>query len=133
MAIEHTGILQIHVSVTDIERSVAFYRDVLGLRHLFTVQGQPMAFFDAVGVRLYLAVPEDERFRSRPVVYYGVADLDDAHETAVARWCRGDIRTAAGAPRRHHRAVDRLCPGSGRDADRPESGKGVLTARVSLG
>ncbi len=89
MAIEHTGILQIHVSVTDIERSVAFYRDVLGLRHLFTVQGQPMAFFDAVGVRLYLAVPEDERFRSRPVVYYGVADLDDAHETAVARGAEG--------------------------------------------
>ncbi len=89
MAIEHTGILQIHVSVTDIERSVAFYRDVLGLRHLFTVQGQPMAFFDAVGVRLYLAVPEDERFRSRPVVYYGVADLDDAYETAVARGAEG--------------------------------------------
>ncbi|MGI8652098.1 MAG: VOC family protein [Geodermatophilaceae bacterium] len=58
MAIEHTGILQIHVSVTDIERSVAFYRDVLGLQHLFTVKGQPMALFDAVGVRLYLAVPE---------------------------------------------------------------------------
>jgi len=48
-----------------------------------------MAFFDAVGVRLYLAVPEDERFRSRPVVYYGVADLDDAHETAVARGAEG--------------------------------------------
>ena len=43
MEIEHTGILQIHVSVTDVERSVEFYRDVLGLRHLFTVQGQPMA------------------------------------------------------------------------------------------
>jgi len=89
MTIEHTGILQIHVSVTDVERSVEFYRDVLGLRHLFTVQGQPMAFFDAGGVRLYLAIPEDERFRSRPVIYYGVADLDDAYDTAVARGAVG--------------------------------------------
>ncbi len=89
MAIEHTGILQIHVSVNDLERSVAFYRDVLGLRHLFTVPGQPMAFFDAGGVRLYLAIPEDERFRSRPVIYYGVADLDEAYKTAVSRGAVG--------------------------------------------
>lgn len=87
--IEHTGILQIHVSVTDLDRSVAFYGDVLGLTHLFTVRGQPMAFFDAKGVRIYLAVPEQERFRSRPVIYYGVADLEDAYETALARGAVG--------------------------------------------
>ncbi len=89
MAIEHTGILQIHVSCTDLDRSVEFYRDVLGLRHLFTVQGQPMAFFDAGGVRTYLAIPENEKFRSRPVIYYGVADLDDAYETVVGRGALG--------------------------------------------
>lgn len=89
MTIEHTGILQIHVSCTDLERSVVFYRDVLGLTHLFTVQGQPMAFFDAKGVRIYLAVPEQERFRSRPVVYYGVSGLDEAYETAVGRGAVG--------------------------------------------
>ena len=80
-----TGILQIHVSVSDMDRSVAFYRDVLGLRHLFTVPGQAMAFFDAGGVRLYLAVPEDERFRSRPVVYYTVADVDAAYAAVTGR------------------------------------------------
>lgn len=63
------GIGQIHVSVTDLDSSVSFYRDVLGLRHLFTVPGQPMAFFDAGGVRLHLGVPEDERFGSRPVLH----------------------------------------------------------------
>ncbi len=85
MPIEHTGILQIHVSCTQLERSVEFYRDTLGLTHLFTVQGQPMAFFDAGGVRIYLAIPENERFRSQPVIYYGVADIDDAYETVVGR------------------------------------------------
>lgn len=53
---------QIHVSVTDVERSIAFYRDVLGLPFLFQVPGQPMAFFDCGGVRLYLGVPRTSRF-----------------------------------------------------------------------
>src|SRR5687767_14822374 len=48
---------QIHISVTEIDRSVAFYRDTLGLPFLFRVPGQPMAFFDCGGTRLYLAVP----------------------------------------------------------------------------
>ena len=79
------GIGQVHVSVTDLGRSVTFYRDVLGLRHLFTVPGQSMAFFDAGGVRLYLGVPEDDRFRSRPVVYYRVDDVRAAFEAVTAR------------------------------------------------
>jgi predicted enzyme related to lactoylglutathione lyase len=79
------GIGQLHVSVSDLDESVRFYRDVLGLRHLFTVPGQPMAFFDAGGVRLYLGVPENERFRSRPVVYYRVADVERSFAEVVER------------------------------------------------
>jgi predicted enzyme related to lactoylglutathione lyase len=79
------GIGQLHISVSDLEESVRFYRDVLGLTHLFTVPGQPMAFFDAGGVRLYLGVPEDERFRSRPVVYYRVGDVDQAFAAVTGR------------------------------------------------
>lgn len=67
---------QIHVSVTDLERSVAFYRDVLGVSHLFTVPGQPMAFFASGDVRLYLGVPESEDFASRCVLYFRVDDID---------------------------------------------------------
>jgi catechol 2,3-dioxygenase-like lactoylglutathione lyase family enzyme len=71
---------QIHVSVSDIDRSVAFYRDVLGARFLFQVPGQPMAFFDLDGVRLYLGAPESPDFRSTPVLYFTVADVDEAYE-----------------------------------------------------
>jgi catechol 2,3-dioxygenase-like lactoylglutathione lyase family enzyme len=85
---EIQGIGQLHVSVSDLDESVRFYRDVLGLTHLFTVPGQPMAFFDAGGVRLYLGVPEDERFRSRPVVYYRVADVDAALAQVTGRGAR---------------------------------------------
>jgi predicted enzyme related to lactoylglutathione lyase len=76
---------QIHITVTDLDRSVEFYRDVLGLEHLFTVPGQPMAFFDAGGVRLYLGRTEDKRFISRPTIYYRVADLDQSWADITAR------------------------------------------------
>lgn len=69
-------VAQIHISVTDLERSVAFYRDVLGIPHLFTVPGQPMAFFQSGDVRLYLGVPEAAEFRSHTVHYYSVDDID---------------------------------------------------------
>jgi len=76
---------QVHVRVTDLDRSVGFYRDVLGLTHLFTVPGQPMAFFQAGDVRLYLGVPENDAFRSRPVLYYRVEDLEQTYAAIVGR------------------------------------------------
>jgi catechol 2,3-dioxygenase-like lactoylglutathione lyase family enzyme len=76
---------QIHVSVTDVDRSVAFYRDVLGIPFLFRVPGQSMAFFDCGGVRLYLGKPESPEFRSMPLLYFVVEDVDEAYETLAAR------------------------------------------------
>ena len=76
---------QIHVSVTDVDRSVAFYRDVLGIPFLFRVPGQPMAFFDCDGVRLYLGEPESEDFRSRGVLYFTVEDIGEAHSALAER------------------------------------------------
>lgn len=67
---------QIHISVSDIERSVEFYRDVLGIPHQFTVPGQGMAFFGSGEVRLYLGRPENPEFASRCVLYFRVADID---------------------------------------------------------
>ncbi|HEY7704715.1 MAG TPA: VOC family protein [Acidimicrobiia bacterium] len=80
-----SGIGQIHISVDDLDQAVAWYRDVLGLDFLFQVPGQPMAFFDCGGVRLYLGRPENESFRSRPILYYQVDSIDDAHREIGAR------------------------------------------------
>jgi predicted enzyme related to lactoylglutathione lyase len=80
-----TGLGQLHVSVTDLDRAVAWYRDVLGLDFLFQVPGQPMAFFDCGGVRLYLGVPENELFRSRPIMYFSVDDIDNSVEEIASR------------------------------------------------
>jgi catechol 2,3-dioxygenase-like lactoylglutathione lyase family enzyme len=69
-------VAQIHVSVSDLDRSVEFYRDVLGVPFLFRVPGQPMAFFQSGDVRLYLGVPEAPEFRSKVVLYFRVDDVE---------------------------------------------------------
>jgi len=74
---------QIHISVTDVDRAVAFYRDVLGIPFLFQVPGQPMAFFSSGQVRLYLGVPESPDFASRVVLYFTVDDVDAEYERLV--------------------------------------------------
>jgi predicted enzyme related to lactoylglutathione lyase len=73
-------VAQIHISVTDIDTSVAFYRDVLGIPLLFQVPDMPMAFFASGEVRLYLGVPETSEFRSKAVLYFSVADIDVEYE-----------------------------------------------------
>ena len=76
---------QIHVSVSDVNRAVEFYRDTLGVPFLFRVEGMSMAFFDLDGVRLYLGEPEDEAYRSRGMLYFLVEDLEDAVSTLKER------------------------------------------------
>lgn len=89
MAFEGLGALgQIHVSVTDFERSVGFYRDVLGLHLLFQVPDQEMAFLDCDGVRLYLGKAESAEFRSTPLLYFRVDDIAEAYEALRERGVR---------------------------------------------
>ena len=71
---------QIHIGVTDIKRAVGFYRDVLGMKLLFEVAEQQMAFFDCGGVRLYLSADQLEDFPSNPLIYYRVSDINQAFE-----------------------------------------------------
>ncbi len=76
---------QIHIPVGDIDASVAFYRDVLGMEFLFQVPGQSMAFFDCGGVRLYLGTAEGSDRPSRPIIYYSVDDIEVACEVLQER------------------------------------------------
>ena len=77
--LELNSVGQIHIPVDDIDASVAFYRDVLGMKFLFQVPGQSMAFFDCGGVRLYLGAIEGDRM-SKPLMYYRVPNIDVACE-----------------------------------------------------
>ena len=78
---------QIHVGVADLERALAFYRDVLGIPFLFQVPG--MAFFDCAGVRLMLGVGERaDQPRHASVLYFRVDDIQAAVESLRARQVR---------------------------------------------
>lgn len=92
---------QIHISVNDVDRAVAFYRDVLEIPFLFRVPGQPMAFFDCGGIRLYLGEPESEEYRARGMIYFAVDDLDGAYAALEQRGV-----TLRGRPHLVHRAED---------------------------
>ena len=68
---------QIAVPVTDIERAIRFYRDILGMRFLF--QAPPgLAFFDLNGIRLMLDGPAKAQAGNSSVIYYKVDDLQIA-------------------------------------------------------
>ena len=72
----HIG--QVSREVADIERAVAFFRDVVKLPHLFTFGN--LAFFDCDGTRLFLAVPEDgSPPKAQSVLYFTVDDIFEAY------------------------------------------------------
>ena len=78
-------IAQIALSTRDLEKSVTFYRDVLGLKLMFEVSG--MAFFDADGVRLMLGQAQlDKPLQNNTYVYF---DAGDWSETEAALTSRG--------------------------------------------
>ncbi|HEY9015788.1 MAG TPA: VOC family protein, partial [Gemmatimonadales bacterium] len=79
------GIGQLAIPVTDLDRSIAFYRDKLGLRFLF--QAPPgLAFLDCGGVRLMLAKnQEGEPAAPAGVIYYRVPDIDAAYDSLRER------------------------------------------------
>lgn len=79
-----SGLLQIAMPVKDIDRAVAFYRDVIGLPFLF--QAGNLAFFDLNGVRLMLDIPESSEFdHPGSVLYFRVPDLDAGYEAMRGR------------------------------------------------
>jgi len=79
---------QIAMTVGDLPRAVAFYRDVLGMRFLFEAP-PAMAFFDCGGIRLMLSLPETtgatqgQQFGS--ILYYAVDDIEAAARALEAR------------------------------------------------
>ncbi len=71
-----SGILaigQIARSVADIEQAERWYRDVLGLTHLYTFD--TLAFFDCGGTRLMLSQGEEGE-SAESLLYLRVADIE---------------------------------------------------------
>ena len=88
MTVERTtivGLAQVALSVAEIDRATAFYRDVLGLPFLFAAP-PGLAFFQAGATRLMLTVPaEGERVASHAALYYAVTDIEAAFAAVTGR------------------------------------------------
>jgi len=79
-----TQIGQIAINVHDTNRAVEFYRDILGLKLLFTAGH--LAFFDCGGVRLMLTPPERPEFdHPASILYFKIADIQAAYTRLVER------------------------------------------------
>ena len=76
------GVGQVSIGVSDVDRAVKFYRDVLEIPFLFQVPGSPeMAFFDCGGTRLYIVKPESSDVApASSVIYFTVDSVQDAAE-----------------------------------------------------
>jgi methylmalonyl-CoA/ethylmalonyl-CoA epimerase len=76
---------QIFVNVKDLDRAIAFYRDILGMTFLF--QAPPnMAFFQCGDVRVMLGIPDKpELAHPASVIYYKVDDIEKVAEVFKAR------------------------------------------------
>jgi methylmalonyl-CoA/ethylmalonyl-CoA epimerase len=65
---------QIGFSVADVDRAEAFYRDVLGLKHLYRCGN--LTFFDCAGVRLLLeGVDDPEKVTPGSPLYFICHDI----------------------------------------------------------
>ena len=74
-------IRQIALPVREIAEAKRFYRETLGMRHLFDAP-PALSFFDCGGVQLMLAGPEGQGKdgeQQHAVLFYDVSDINAAH------------------------------------------------------
>lgn len=73
---------QISRSVADIAAAEAWWRDVLGVSHLYTFGN--LAFFDCGGVRLMLSAETKDALPA-DILYFRIADIAAAHAELTSR------------------------------------------------
>ncbi|HEX5386268.1 MAG TPA: VOC family protein [Gemmatimonadales bacterium] len=77
-------VVQLALTVRDLPRAVAFYRDVLGLPFLFDAPPQ-MAFFECGGIRLLIGAGHaGPPAPSGSVVYFATHDIQASHAALAA-------------------------------------------------
>ncbi len=96
------GIRQIAVTVSDVSRALAFYRDILGLEFLFA-PNDDLAFVQAGDTRIMLSTPQGAgAVGSNSILYFSVADIEQAHDNFVARGAVSERAPALAAPMPDH-------------------------------
>jgi predicted enzyme related to lactoylglutathione lyase len=78
-------IQQIAITVANVDASLIYYRDILGLKFLFS-PGPNLAFLTDGSVRIMLSIPQGAgAVRANSILYFQVSDIEKAYESIVAR------------------------------------------------
>lgn len=85
-ALSDARIGQIAIVCTDVARARDFYRDALGLRHLFDA-GPTLSFLECGGTRLMLSPAEGEA-AGTSVLYFLVSDIEGRKREMAGRGVR---------------------------------------------
>jgi methylmalonyl-CoA/ethylmalonyl-CoA epimerase len=85
--VQPTHIAQISITVGELERAKRFYRDSLGLTHLFDAP-PGLSFFQCGETRLMLSRPEGSDTSGNSILYYAVDDAEAAYGKLLAKGVR---------------------------------------------
>ena len=76
---------QIAIPVSDLDKAITFYRDVLGMQFLFKAP-PGLGFFNCNGIRLLLDAPaKTNATQYASIIYYKVPDIQAAFDTLSDR------------------------------------------------
>ena len=97
-----SGIGQIAITVSDVDRALAFYRDILELEFLF--RPSPNLAFLAVGdTRLMLTTPQGAgSVGHNSILYFKVAQIESAFTTLLDRGATSERKPVATAELSDH-------------------------------
>ena len=77
-------VAQIAVTVKDLDRATTFYRDKLGLKHLF--KAPSISAFDCGGITLLLSIAEGSTdAKHSSIIYFDIADIQQAVKALTDR------------------------------------------------
>lgn len=88
------GIAHFSIPVSDLDKSLAFYTDIVGCKHLFTPRKRHMSFIDAGGVCLILVKQAHEInsvLQDSEGVHHSFAIASDKFEAAKARLIANNV------------------------------------------
>ena len=83
MTTKVSSIKQIAITVSDVDKALEFYRDILGLEFLFRA-GPNLAFLNADAVRVMLSTPQGAgAVGANSILYFNVNDIESSYKAFV--------------------------------------------------
>lgn len=97
-----SGIRQIAVTVSDVDKALAFYRDILGLEFLFAPNAE-LAFVQAGDIRIMLSTPQGAgTVGANSILYFMVDEIEATFDAFVSSGAQSERAPALAAQMPDH-------------------------------